>query len=187
MGARCQVCASVDVVAIHQALLDGTPRRRVAREYGLDHNAVDRHWAKHMPAQMRAASARAQDMGGPTRVDALNGDVLLGLAAEQYERSIALLDRLENDYALSGKNGGKVDVRSVVAALREVRQSTETLAKLSFAVQDRPQVADETHAPAIDAAITAALLSRGVEVQADEPEQPAYPRILELGPGTDEG
>lgn len=182
MGARCQVCISADIVAIHEALLAGVARRRVARNFGLDHSAMDRHWKLHMPAQMRAASARAQDARGPVTIDALSGDVLVGLAAEQYERSEALLDRLEQQMSIPG---AKVDTRSVVAALREVRQSVETLAKLSFAVQDRPQRAAESESPAIDAAIMAALRARDVAVDEPAPESPSVHRVLELGPGTE--
>lgn len=182
MGNRCQVCASPDVVQIHEALLAGVPRRRIARNFGLDHSAMDRHWKLHVPAQMRGASARAQDARGPTSIDALSGDVLVGLAAEQYERAESLLDRLEQQMAVPG---ARVDTRSVVAALREVRSSVETLAKLSFAVQDRPQRAAESESPAIDAAIMAALRARDVAVDEPAPESPSVHRVLELGPGTE--
>lgn len=116
-------------------------------------------------------------------MQALDGAVLLGLAAEQYERSTTLLDRLEADMSVKGK---AVDSRSVVAALREVRQSVETLAKLSFAVQDRPGKPDALEAPELDAAIRRALEARDVSVDdAPASEQRAPRPVLELMPATE--
>lgn len=184
-GSRCQVCTSPDLVAIHEQLLLGAPRRRVARVFGLSHDAMDRHWWKHMPAAMKAAAARATDERGPMSMQALDGEVLLGLAGEQYERSVALLDRLEDQMSVKG---ARVDARSIVAALREVRQSVETLGKLSFAVQDRPGKPEALEAPAIDAAIRRALETRDVIVTDDEPASstPGAPRpVLELMPVPD--
>ena len=173
MGQRCQVCIDPEVVAIHEALLSGKPRRAVAREFGLDRNAMDRHWRLHVPAQLRAAAARAEDDKGPLRIESLNGDVLLGLAAEQYERSKDLLDRLETQMSMPG---AKVDVRAVVASLREVRQSVESLAKLSFSVSDRPAVPVQSTSLAIDAAIVAALERRNVVVEAEQVFDPSSTR-----------
>lgn len=184
MPPRCQVCVSPALADIHAALLSGIPRRRVARTFGLSHDAIDRHWAKHIPDAMRAAAAIAADAAGPVSMQALDGAVLLGLAAEQYERSTTLLDRLEADMSVKGK---AVDSRSVVAALREVRQSVETLAKLSFAVQDRPGKPDALEAPELDAAIRRALVARDVDID-DTPasDAPHAPRpVLELMPAAD--
>ena len=91
----------------------------------------------------------------------VTGDVLLGLMAEQYERSKSMLDALEESMSMPG---AQVDVRAVVASLREVRQAIESLAKLSFAVQDRPTQAKQLPNSAIDEAITQALERRGVHV-----------------------
>jgi hypothetical protein len=180
MGARCQVCASPDLLAIHEDLLTGTPRRRVARTYGLDHSAMDRHWRLHIPAAVRGAAQRAED-STPSRVDAITGDLLLGLAADQFERARDLLDTLESKMSIPG---AVIDVRAVVASLREVRQSVETLAKMSHSVEDRPQHAKASTAPSIDAAIMRALESRGVSVDdaqvVDDVER--MPRVLELEP-----
>ena len=162
MGAACQVCRHPRLVDIHAALLSGTPRRRVARLYGLDRNAVDRHWWQHMPADMRAAAASAG--GGPVSMEVLDGRVLLGQAAEVYERAVDLLDRLEQQMS---RPGARVDTRSVVAALREQRQALETLAKLNYLVADRPTAMEEVERPEIDAAIVRALEARGVEVVGD--------------------
>jgi len=144
-----------------------------------------RHWKNHMPAQMKGAAARAEDEKGPDRVDVVNGDVLLGLAAAQYERSKDMLDDLEQRMAMPG---AIVDVRAVVASLREVRQAIETLAKLSFAVEDRPARPAASENLSIDAAIIKALEERQIHVEArtapEAPRERTGP--LELLPGPDD-
>lgn len=97
----------------------------------------------------------------------VTGDVLLGLMAEQYERSKSMLDSLEESMSMPG---AQVDVRAVVASLREVRQAIESLAKLSFSVQDRPNITTPLPNSAIDEAITAALERRGVRVHSNNGE-----------------
>lgn len=192
MGARCQVCASPRVSEIHEALLTGASRRAVARAFGLDRSAMDRHWLRHVPEQVRAAANRAEDLQGAPRVqvDAISGDVLLGLMATQYETSRDLLDRLELSLATASPTGLGVDVRAIVAALREVRQSIESLAKLSFSVADRPAVPVASEAPEIDSAIRRALESRGVTV-AEPRSEASYSssrdgmRALEAAPTLD--
>lgn len=182
MPVRCQVCIHPQIVQIHENILAGVSRRRVARAYGIDPSAMARHWTKHMPAQMKGAAARAEDEAGPPKVDVVNGDVLLGLAAQQYERSKQMLDDLEERMNLPG---AVIDVRAVVASLREVRQAIETLAKLSFAVEDRPARPQASENLSIDAAIIKALEERQVSVdvrQAPEEREPRVGPPLELLP-----
>ena len=167
MSPRCQVCIHPQIVQIHENILAGIPRRRVARVFGIDPSAMARHWKNHMPAQMKGAAARAEDEAGPERIDVVNGDVLLGLAAAQYERSKDMLDDLEMRMA---QPGAVIDVRAVVASLREVRQAIETLAKLSFAVEDRPARPAASENLSIDAAIIKALEERQVIVEV--PDRP---------------
>lgn len=188
MPPRCQVCVHPNIVQIHENILAGIPRRRVARAYGIENSAMQRHWQNHMPAQMKGAAARAEDEAGPERIDAVNGDVLLGLAAAQYERSKDMLDDLEKRMAMPG---AVIDVRAVVASLREVRQAIETLAKLSFMVEDRPSRPVASENLSIDAAIIKALEERQVKVeerqQPEEPERgPRSGPPLELLPGPDD-
>jgi hypothetical protein len=183
MAQRCQVCIHPNVVQIHESILAGTPRRRVARAFGIEHTAMDRHWKNHMPAQMKGAAARAEDAAGPERIDVVNGDVLLGLAAAQYERSKDMLDGLE---LRMSQPMAVIDVRAVVASLREVRQAIETLAKLSFAVEDRPARPAASEHLSIDAAIIKALEERQIKVEERTAPQERTPRTgppLELLPG----
>jgi hypothetical protein len=171
MGRACQVCRHPRLTDIHEALLSGVPRREVARRFGLERSAVDRHFKMHIPDAVRAAAQQA----GPVRMSVIDGGVLLGQAAEVYERAVDLFDRLEEQLST-----GAVDTRSVVAALREQRQALETLAKLNYVVADRPQAPEKVEAPAIDAAIVAALEARRIAVDRVEESapSPAPPRAL---------
>jgi hypothetical protein len=162
----CQVCRHPRLREIHERLLQGEPRRRVAIDFGLSVDAMDRHWWRHMPDDVKAAADAARSAAGPPRLDAIEGAVLLGQAATVYERAQGLLDTLEGRL----QRGEEVDARSVVAALREVRQSLETVAKLAFAVSDRPTKPVESELPQLDAAIIEALNARdfGIESPASD-------------------
>lgn len=178
MPPRCQVCTHPKVYVIHQALLTGRPIAQAARQFGLDRNAVTRHMRNHMTDAMREAAQSAQSEAGPVRIDVIEGEVLLGQAAEVYQLALATLEDLEKP--------GK-DQRARVSALREVRACLETLAKLSFLIEDRGQGRiEKTTAPGIDAAITTALEERLGMVLDGAPsaarsEGPREP--IALGPG----
>lgn len=165
------------VVELHERVLTGElSRRGAAREYGLNRGAMDRHWAKHVPAAMRDALARNDAQ--PKTVAMIQGDALLGQATDVYERAVALFDTLEAELL----RGGMVDRRAVVAALKEQRGALETVAKLAFAVQDRGSRGVETERPGIDAAIIEALEARDFAVTETAQPQYAEPPQLEAGP-----
>lgn len=173
MPPRCQVCNHPRLYLIHEALLAGRPVAAIAREFGLDRNAVIRHKEKHLPDAMREAADAARAGAGPTRVSQIEGEVLLGQAAEVYQIAMATLEDLEKP--------GK-DQRARVSALREVRACLEMLAKLSFQIEDRGRgKIMQTESPAIDAAIVSALEARGIGVDVTaSPNEPRAP--LMLGP-----
>jgi len=107
----------------------------------------------------------AAENAGPVRIGVIEGEVLLGQAAALYERALELLDDLD-------RRG--MDQRARVAAYREVRMALETLAKLSFAVEDRGRAPEGSTMPALDAAIIDALRARDVNVDVrSTPSQPA--------------
>lgn len=175
MPPRCQVCAHPRMYLIHQELLNGRPYAAVARQFGLDRNALMRHAKNHMPDAMREAADAAREGAGPTRIERIEGEVLLGQAAEVYQMALQTLEDLEKP--------GK-DQRARVSALREVRACLEMLAKLSFQIEDRGRgKIEQTGAPAIDAAIIGALEARGVGVEpsAAWSEAPRGPLVLEAG------
>lgn len=176
MPPRCQVCTHPRVYLIHEALLAGRPYAAVARQFGLDRNAVMRHVKQHMPDQMRDATYAAADNAGPTRLSAIEGEVLLGQAAEVYQIAMHTLEDLES-------RGG--DQRARVSAIRELRASLEMLAKLSFMIEDRGAgKIEKTGAPEIDRAIIKALEGRlGVDMDpsAARSERPPGPLELQAG------
>lgn len=159
-------------------MLSGRAISAIAREFGLDRNALMRHRDAHMADAMRDAAEEARAGGEPRRLGSIEGDVLLGQAAEMYQRAMSTLQDLE----VPGQ-----DQRARVSALREVRACLEFLAKLSFQVEDRGAgKITQTEAPAIDAAIIAALEARGVGVEETAPsaarsEGPREPLALESG------
>lgn len=177
MARTCQVCSHPRLYLIHAALLEGKPHARIAREFGLDRNAIIRHAANHMPQAMRDAADAARAGAGPTTMNVLAGEVLLGQAAEVYQRAMDTLDDLEKP--------GR-DQRARVSALREVRACLETLAKLNWQVEDRGRgKIEQTGAPAIDEAIVLALQARGVGVQPPAPDTEPRPPLM-LPPGDDD-
>lgn len=178
MPPRCQVCSHPRLYLIHEQMLEGKPLAAIARMFGLDRNALIRHKDKHMPDAMRDAAENARAGAGPTRLQAVEGEVLLGQAAEVYQRAMDTLTDLERP--------GK-DQRARVSALREVRACLEMLAKLSFQIEDRGRgKIEQTGAPAIDAAIVLALEARGVGVKPSAPaNEPRGPLMLE--PGASDG
>jgi hypothetical protein len=172
MPPRCQVCAHPRLYLIHEKMLEGLPLAAVARMFGVDRNALIRHREKHMPDAMREAAENAAHAAGPTRLQAVEGEVLLGQAAEVYEKALDTLEDLEKP--------GK-DQRARVSALREVRACLEMLAKLNFQIEDRGRGRiDQTGAPEIDAAIVRALEARGVgvDLSAARSEAPHAPLAL---------
>lgn len=175
MPPRCQVCAHPRLYKIHEEMLAGKPLAAIARMFGVDRNALIRHKEKHMPDAMRDAAEQARAGAGPTRLQAVEGEVLLGQAAEVYQKALDTLEDLEKP--------GR-DQRARVSALREVRACLEMLAKLSFQIEDRGRgKIDQTGAPAIDAAIILALNERGIGVEpsAARSEGPREPLILMPG------
>jgi len=48
-------CERADADAVNEALLAGTPRRAVARRFGIAHSSVDRHWEHCVPDRLRRA------------------------------------------------------------------------------------------------------------------------------------
>ncbi len=60
MPRTCTVCRHTAKAAIDGALVSGTPRREVARRYGLSATAVRRHAGAHLPASLARAAEAGQ-------------------------------------------------------------------------------------------------------------------------------
>ena len=173
----CTVCSHLARDHIDRALVRGESLASLSRQYGPSVHALGRHRRNCIPAAMwEAMEAEEADSSTDTGSIA-RGQALLQQAVGVYRRAARMLDELEAD---------RVDARARVAGLREVRQALETLAKLTWAVEDRGGLDREAStAPAIDAAITAALAARGVTVERpDEQHTPqAWREALALPPG----
>lgn len=110
---KCSICASDKEAEINLALVEGKSHRRVADAYRCSPSAVDRHASSHLPEALSRAAARTED---------LRHDRVLG-------RLAALVDEGEEVLGQAREKGS--DPRLVLAALREVRETLCTLAKLT--------------------------------------------------------
>jgi hypothetical protein len=165
---QCSVCRHPRLRDIHEAIVAGVSHREVGRRFGLDRNAIDRHVKLHMPQIADAGRVGGGD-DGLDGLDVIDGRLLLAAMVRVHEQARALLANLVLQLEVPG---AKVDHRSVVAALREVRQSLESTAKLNFEVADRREgQGDGEQHEAIDQAIVRALRERDVVVDTQTEEQ----------------
>ena len=113
MVLKCSVCKHPKRAEIDRLLLSGEgTNRSIAKDYGLNHNAVQRHRSRHIaPALVKAKEHREI-----VEADSVMSDVVMLRA-----RGIALLDMAES----SG------DIRTACTALREVRGVIDLLARVT--------------------------------------------------------
>jgi hypothetical protein len=110
MPRRCRACSSPNRTAIEKAIVSGEPLREISEKSRISISALHRH--KHHAGQ---ALVKARE-----RREEKSGDGLLDEIERIRKRAWELLSSLE-------KSG---DLRGGVVALREVRESLETQAKL---------------------------------------------------------
>ncbi len=121
MPQPCSICASPVRHAIDVAIVAGTPNRRVAALFDVSEQAVRRHRAAHLPAQM----ARARDAA-----ELADADDLVAQARALQARTLAILD--EADAA--------GDRRVALAAIREARSTLQLVAQLTGALREHVEV-----------------------------------------------
>jgi DNA-binding transcriptional regulator LsrR (DeoR family) len=144
MARSCSVCDHPDHLAIDQALLgagvERLSQREVALRFGLSRASVQRHAVSHVSAVLRAVQGQA---------GTLHAETMLTQLADAYERIIRLADRAEQ----AG------DLRTAVSAVREIRGTVETFAKVGLAMSQvsPPQ---ESQRVDLDNLIDAALRKR---------------------------
>ena len=112
MPRTCTICASPQHQAIDQALVAGTPYRAVAERFAASPPSGYRHQQGHLPATMLKAR-EAQEVA--------HADGLLAQLQSLQQKTLEILARAE----------GTGDLRSALAALREVRGTVELTAKLT--------------------------------------------------------
>lgn len=114
MPRRCSVCDHVDRPAIDRALVENSQSLRdIARQFGLGKDALARHKKEHIPTHVALAREQmALDAGG----------ILLSIEA--------LHDRAIGIFAWAEQAG---DLRTALGAIREARQTLETLHNIRLA------------------------------------------------------
>ena len=125
MARECSVCAHPEAFAINEDILGlGGGRKKsnrtIAKHYGVDHSAVQRH-KQHIPELLLKAS-RAMEVA--------DADALLAKIEDLYAEAIDVLE--------AGK--GAEDHRLVLSAIDRAGKQLETLAELRGELDRRPTV-----------------------------------------------
>ena len=121
MPRTCTICRRRDEPAINLALLAGEPFRSIAERTGVSKSALVRHRIKCVPrdlAQARLSKKVAQS------------DLLLADVCRLQRRANSILSKAE----MSG------DLRTALAAIRELRGTIELLARVTGELQETTQV-----------------------------------------------
>lgn len=120
MPAPCTVCDHPDRVAIDAALTAGDTIRGTARRHGLTRWAVSRHREAHLSPALATVTDEAK--AGPRTA---------------FARLETLYDRLERQAETAESQGA---ARLLLMTSRELRQTLETLARMTGELDDRAQV-----------------------------------------------
>jgi hypothetical protein len=151
LSRRCTVCRHPESFAINEALvLEKVSNRAITRQFGLHHDAVRRH-RKHIPELLVKASQA---------MEVAQADDLLEEVRSLQRRAYAILNTAEQTGEL----------RTALAAIREVRGNLELLAKLLGELDERPVINLTTSPEWIEL--------RAVIVTALEPHQDAQESVL---------
>ena len=62
MPRACTICTHAERDAIDRALIESTPKRRIAAQHGLEESAVRRHAEKHLPGVLVLAAEAGEGM-----------------------------------------------------------------------------------------------------------------------------
>jgi hypothetical protein len=112
MPRACTVCTHPERTAIDRALVESTPKRRVATRYGLVESAVRRHAAAHLPAKLALAAKAAE---------VTEADDLLGTARRVQREALEVLEAAK----ANGNLGG------VLQAIDRIQKGAALLATLA--------------------------------------------------------
>lgn len=111
MPRACTVCCHPDCSTINADIVSGESLRFIAGHYGIAATTLQRH-AQHIPAQLAKAQAA---------VEVAAADTLLEQIGNLSTRARSILDKAET--------GG--DMKTALAAIREVRATLELIAKVT--------------------------------------------------------
>lgn len=125
MGAACSICGHEDRSEIDAMIVSGAPNRAVARHQwpggAVSKDAVLRHRDGHISAGLARVVSEREEAGPRSALERLE---------ELHTRAMRVLDAAEGE--------GKASLS--LAAIRELRGLTETLAKVTGELDDRPTV-----------------------------------------------
>jgi hypothetical protein len=124
-GRVCTTCSHPHRHEIDAALVAGASIAVLARQYGLQDDAISRHRKRHLPAASAAAAVAAVQRAVEEEA---RGDGLLQVAEKIRDKAIGLLEQAER----SG------DMRSALAGCREALRAVEIMSKLTGAIQTAP-------------------------------------------------
>jgi hypothetical protein len=117
----CSICIHPERAAIDKALASGAPKSETSALFRVSPDAVDRHFAAHLPARLvKAADAK----------EVAQADDLLSQVRDLQARALSILDQAEE----AG------DLKVALAAIREARGNLELLAKLLGQLQQEGTV-----------------------------------------------
>jgi hypothetical protein len=117
----CSVCSHPDRAEIDRAALAGTSYRAITRQYGIGKDAVLRHKADHLLAEL----VKAQEVK-----ELADAETLVGEAKRYKARVAGIMDAAET--------GG--DYKVAISAANSIRGYLDLLAKLAGLIDSRPQV-----------------------------------------------
>lgn len=117
----CTICMHRSSSAINAALLAGDSATKIAGRYGVSRYAVGRHGRAHLATGELVVAERS----GERRLDDLD------LRLQQLE---AVLTGVIDEALRSGK------VTTLIAAVRECRQTVESIGKVRGQLDERPQI-----------------------------------------------
>jgi len=116
---RCSVCRHPERRALEQAHVGGATLRELAKQYGKDKSTIHNHISKHMPRAVREAAEVIEERS--------HGD---GILSE-------LLTLRDEARRLQARAEAKGDVRTAIAALRELTRLVELKARVMGEIRDR--------------------------------------------------
>src|SRR5215211_839977 len=123
MARVCTVCAHPDAVAMNEEIvLTRRGNRSIAKRYGVDDSAVQRH-KDHIPQLL----VKARD-----DFEAFEAEAILQSIEDLQRETLTVLEE--------AKDGDKPDHKTILAAIREQRGNLELVAKIKQLIDKAPTI-----------------------------------------------
>ena len=111
-GKKCTICDHPDVQLINDRMLSGSSIRKIADEFSLGRQSVQRHRHNHLPHELVKSKRLAEIEAADSLIDRIES---------LYDKAIHIMNLAEKD--------GKY--QPAVSAIQQARASLELLAKIS--------------------------------------------------------